>query len=139
MPGSLGLGASSRVLAGGPKPIPSPLTLPEAERLANVESENAKRLIEQAWQHVTGRLERLELDGALAGYPGSYTEEEDLVRLESARNWCGLVEEQANEAMGLSPRLWQEPPACICFPENQFLRLQASGSQNDDLILEHSR
>jgi hypothetical protein len=82
-----------------------------------VESENAKRLIEQAWQHVTGRLERLGLDVALAGYPESYTEEEDLVRLESARNWCGLVEEQANEAMGLSPRLWQEPPACICFPE----------------------
>jgi hypothetical protein len=30
-------------------------------------------------------------------------------------------------------------PACICFPENSFLRLQASGSQNDDLILEDSR
>jgi hypothetical protein len=98
------LGSVVESLGGRPKPIPSPLTLPEAERLANVESENARRLLEEAWQEVTRRLERLGLDVALAGRPESYTKEEDLVCLKSARDWCGLVEEQAHAlgTMGLS-------------------------------------
>jgi hypothetical protein len=97
----LELGKIAEALADRGRAIPSPLTVQDAERLAASERERVANLLEREWVRVKQRLKRFRLDEMLEWRADAKTPQENLAALGDARDWCGLVESEADELVRL--------------------------------------
>jgi len=90
-------------LGGRPRLIPSPPTVPDAQNIAATALAEAAGLLDSAWRTLFERLRHLGFDSVFSGRVTGSAPEEDQSSLDTARRWCGLVEEEARalEAMGL--------------------------------------
>ena len=90
----LSLGRVVEVLGGRPRPIPSPLTVPEAERLANAAHADSREQLDEAWDELWRQLRSMQLDDSLISRVPDMPSEEDLASLEFAREqWSRMVEQ----------------------------------------------
>jgi hypothetical protein len=101
----LSLGRVVEQLGGRAAPIPSPLSVPEAQRLAKAEFEAAITLLTKAWHRVTERLRNVGINPQLAQRTRGATPENDLSCLEAASDWCNLVEKDVSALIAMGAQI----------------------------------
>ena len=106
----LSLGLVLERLGGRAKPIPSPLTVPEAQRLVNAELDAVIILLGEAWDRVRERLGKLGFDDQFGQRVEGATPEDDLVHAQSASDWCSLVEQEASALVAMGASIPQLAP-----------------------------